>query len=302
MKTFLILFLVLALRGFAADSKVVATRDYVNGVSNALDVKISAGGSAVATNNYTTLAGSNDLATATSFKLNTTNATAVNLTVSGFNSIPAGSSNDHAARMDQLGTNAAALTTAIANGVTTSNNADGKIPKSNGTGTNLTISGFLSAPVASSNDHAVRLDMFNTNVSALTTMIANSVTISNNADAKVAQTNAVIVNFLQTTLAPTSATNYLVNGATGNRFYILATNNVFLVQPTNVPAGWDAMLDIVQDTTGTRSVTYNTNFWKFASLQQLTITTNANAWSVLSLKADPRGNTNVAVVEVLNFQ
>lgn len=96
-------------------------------------------------------------------------------------------------------------------------------------------------------------------------------------------------------------TNFTVTAGTGNAFYILATNNVYFTEPTGLTNGWQGIIHFVQDATGGRTCRFATNWWKFPSGQVLTLTTNANAWSVISLVAGPTG-TNMAVVQSLNFQ
>jgi hypothetical protein len=91
----------------------------------------------------------------------------------------------------------------------------------------------------------------------------------------------------------------LVNVGT-NVFFVTATNNVYLTAPSNLTAGKQFSIHLMQDATGGRTINF-TNQWKFPSAQILSITTNANAWSILSCIVGPYA-TNVAVVQTLNLQ
>lgn len=114
----------------------------------------------------------------------------------------------------------------------------------------------------------------------------------------------VIFNSLDISLT-IAVTNVLVDlqpytNAAQLSFKLLATNNVYFLQPTNLVAGLSFVINMLQDTIGTRTVYFNTNYWKFPSGQILTTTTNANAWSIFSCIVG-RSGTNVAVVQTLNF-
>jgi len=95
---------------------------------------------------------------------------------------------------------------------------------------------------------------------------------------------------------PSSATN--ISQLT---YAILATNNIYFVQPSNLVAGFSFLIDWRQDSTGGRTATWNTNFWKFPSAQILTMTTNANSASLISCVVGQYA-TNVFVIQSLNFQ
>jgi hypothetical protein len=95
---------------------------------------------------------------------------------------------------------------------------------------------------------------------------------------------------------PSSATN--ISQLT---YAILATNNIYFVQPSNLVAGFNFLIDWRQDSTGGRTATWNTNFWKFPSAQILTMTTNANSESLISCVVGQYA-TNIFVIQSLNFQ
>lgn len=104
----------------------------------------------------------------------------------------------------------------------------------------------------------------------------------------------------QQTLAYVSGTNITVDASRVLHFVTL-TNTTYFAQPSNLAVGASFTVHLMQDATGVRSVTFNTNYWRFAGSLQPAITTNANSYSVLSCVADPFG-TNVFVVPALNFQ
>ena len=115
-------------------------------------------------------------------------------------------------------------------------------------------------------------------------------------------------NLLNVRLYPyTQATNISVSlpGAATNvsqlTYAILATNNIYFVQPSNLVAGFSFLMDFRQDSTGGRTATWDTNFWKFPSSQILTMTTNAGAESLISCVVGQYA-TNIFVIQSLNFQ
>ena len=115
-------------------------------------------------------------------------------------------------------------------------------------------------------------------------------------------------NLLNVRLYPyTQATNISVSlpGAATNvsqlTYAILATNNIYFVQPSNLVAGFSFLMDFRQDSTGGRTATWNTNFWKFPSSQILTMTTNAGSESLISCVVGQYA-TNIFVIQSLNFQ
>ena len=104
----------------------------------------------------------------------------------------------------------------------------------------------------------------------------------------------------QQTLAYTSATNITVDASKALHFVTL-TNTTYFAQPTSLAVGASFTIHLRQDSSGTRAVTFNTNFWKFPSGAAPTITTNANAYDVISCVACPYG-TNVFAVQTANLR
>lgn len=105
-------------------------------------------------------------------------------------------------------------------------------------------------------------------------------------------------NLVYTGTAGVTQTNVHIDFSFGNEFYLLLTNNAFLI-PTNMRPGQVVNVEIWQDGTGSRTVGY-----------QLTITTNAggmvvsnaaNAKSVLTLKSGKYA-TNAFGVMQAGFQ
>ena len=104
----------------------------------------------------------------------------------------------------------------------------------------------------------------------------------------------------QQTLSYSSGTNLTVDASKVLHFVSL-TNTAYFAQPSNLAVGSSFTVILKQDSTGTRAVTFNTNYWKFPGGSQPSITTNANAYSVLSCIADPYG-TNVFSVSTLDIK
>ena len=104
----------------------------------------------------------------------------------------------------------------------------------------------------------------------------------------------------QQTLSYSSGTNLTVDASKVLHFVSL-TNTAYFAQPSNLSVGSSFTVILKQDSTGTRAVTFNTNYWKFPGGVRPSITTNANAYSVLSCIADPYG-TNVFSVSTLDIK
>lgn len=104
----------------------------------------------------------------------------------------------------------------------------------------------------------------------------------------------------QQTLSYSSGTNLTVDASKSLHFVSL-TNTAYFAQPSGLVAGASFTIILQQDSTGTRAVTFNTNYWKFPNGSQPSITTNANAYDVLSCIACPYG-TNVFTVHNAKFQ
>lgn len=120
-------------------------------------------------------------------------------------------------------------------------------------------------------------------------------------------TNASITNITadsyvttQQTLSYASATNLTVD-ANKSLHFVSLTNTAYFAQPSNLGVGRTFTVILQQDGTGTRAVTFNTNYWKFPGGVVPTITTNANAYDVLSCISCPYG-TNVFAIHNAKFQ
>jgi len=115
-------------------------------------------------------------------------------------------------------------------------------------------------------------------------------------------TNITAQGYLTTqqTLAYASGTNVTVDASKSLHFVTL-TNTSYFAQPSSLAVGSSFTVILKQDSTGGRAVTFNTNYWKFPGGVQPSITTNANAYSVLSCIADPYG-TNVFSVSTLDIK
>ncbi len=138
-----------------------------------------------------------------------------------------------------------------------------------------------------------------TNNAALTSGI---IQVGNGArgvqDATAAQIFAGVSS--QTTLTPVG-TNVTVTANSGNTFYVLATTNLYFVQPTGLAVGQKFDVHIVQNATGLWSVGFNTAYWRFPGGFISAATTNAGGYDVISCLVDPYA-TNVFVVQAQKFQ
>lgn len=110
------------------------------------------------------------------------------------------------------------------------------------------------------------------------------------------------------TTAGSGLTNVIVDFTKGNEFALILTTNAFFATPTNRPATnfvMSGMIRIYQDAVGVRSVSFTngatTGAWKTPGAQLLTVTTNAEAGSLISYTLGDYG-TNQWYVWGLNFQ
>lgn len=92
------------------------------------------------------------------------------------------------------------------------------------------------------------------------------------------------VDFITLTQAATIA----VDMATGFNFTTTMTGNRALGNPSNAKEGQSGVIEIVQDTTGGRTLTYSSN-WKFAGGSAPTLSTAANARDLLYYHVLPGG-------------
>ena len=104
----------------------------------------------------------------------------------------------------------------------------------------------------------------------------------------------------QQTMAYATGTNITVDASKALHFVTL-TNTAYFAQPSSLAVGASFTVHLRQDATGTRAVTFDTNYWKFPGGVVPTITTNANAFDVLSCISCPYG-TNVFAIVNQNFR
>jgi hypothetical protein len=123
---------------------------------------------------------------------------------------------------------------------------------------------------------------------------ANTITNSGNT------ISAASYGSAQQTLTYSTGTNITVDASKALHFVTL-TNATYFTQPSNLQVGASFTILLRQDSTGVRSVTFDTNYWKFPSGSAPTITTNALAYDVLSCVASPYG-TNIFTIQAANFR
>lgn len=93
----------------------------------------------------------------------------------------------------------------------------------------------------------------------------------------------------------TYAATLTPNMGVSDNFEVTLTGNMSLGQPTNATPGQTGMIKIKQDGTGSRLLTYNATYWKFAGASS-TLTTTANAEDVLNYEIGSDG-----VIRVLSI-
>jgi hypothetical protein len=117
---------------------------------------------------------------------------------------------------------------------------------------------------------------------------------------------AVTTNTLQTTIALTGISNVLLNLSFTNvgtpSFYVLATTNIYFIQPTNTVTGQSFAVWVVQDTSGRRTVNFDTNYFKFSGGVVPIATTNGGAYDLYEMRTFPLNATNVAVALKSDFK
>ena len=112
-------------------------------------------------------------------------------------------------------------------------------------------------------------------------------------------------SFVSLTYSPAllgyEAGSNIVVDATRTLSYVTLTNTTHFAAASNFSHGASVIIVVKQDATGGRSVTFDTNFWKFPGGFAPSITTNANAIDVLSAVASPF-STNFLSVQTPNLQ
>jgi hypothetical protein len=155
-----------------------------------------------------------------------------------------------------------------------------------------------------------------TQLDARLTLAAGNI-VSNTVNNKVAATNGaaygltlngvttnagafynVQSNLVYTGTAGVTQTNVHIDFSFGNEFYLLLTNNAFLI-PTNMRPAQVVNIEIWQDGTGSRSVAWQGTVSTNAS--GLALTNTANARNVITMKAGKYA-TNVFAVPQAGFQ
>ena len=100
-----------------------------------------------------------------------------------------------------------------------------------------------------------------------------------------------------TPVALTDAATVAVDLSLGNNFTLTLAGNRTLGAPTNVTAGQSGVIVVTQDSTGSRTLAYNSVF-KFAAGTAPTLTTTASAVDVLAYYVE--SSTRITVTSLLN--
>lgn len=112
---------------------------------------------------------------------------------------------------------------------------------------------------------------------------------------------AVVQSFTKaqrgTPVALTDAATIAVDLSLGNNFTVTLAGNRTLGAPTNVTAGQSGVIVVTQDTTGSRTLAYN-SVYKFAGGTAPTLTTTASAVDVLAYYVE--SSSRITVTSLLN--
>ena len=100
-----------------------------------------------------------------------------------------------------------------------------------------------------------------------------------------------------TPVALTDASTVAVDLSLGNNFTLTLAGNRTLGAPTNVTAGQSGVIVVTQDSTGSRTLAYN-SVYKFAGGTAPTLTTTASAVDVLAYYVE--SSTRITVTSLLN--
>jgi hypothetical protein len=114
--------------------------------------------------------------------------------------------------------------------------------------------------------------------------------------------NAWTAGQSSTPVALTSGSTITPNFSSGNIFTVILTGNATLANPSNLVAGQCGQIFIIQDGTGSRTLSYGTQ-WNFPGGTPPTLTTNANATDVLSFCSWSNGSsTQIAAQLTANLK
>ena len=96
----------------------------------------------------------------------------------------------------------------------------------------------------------------------------------------------------------TDAATISINFASSNNFSVTLGGNRTLGNPSNVVAGQSGFIAVTQDGTGSRTLSYSSN-WDFASGSPPTLTTTAGATDIIAYYA--RTTTSIVADVILNI-
>ncbi len=95
----------------------------------------------------------------------------------------------------------------------------------------------------------------------------------------------------------TDAATITPDFSAGNNFSVTLAGNRTLANPTNLTAGQSGVIVVTQDSTGSRTLAYGSNY-KFAGGSAVTLTTSASAVDVLAYYAE--STSRITVTAILN--
>jgi hypothetical protein len=140
------------------------------------------------------------------------------------------------------------------------------------------------------------------NIVVTNVTVQNNLTVSNLYTVNGNHNTLIVTNYVQlpwTTLTMSGSNVSAVNLAAGSMFKLTLTNNAFFVAPTGLPGtnlSQSIQIHLLQDGTGTRTVTMTNSSWLLAGLGASTnavptINTNANGVTVLTFVTSPFSST-----------
>jgi hypothetical protein len=100
-----------------------------------------------------------------------------------------------------------------------------------------------------------------------------------------------------TPVALTDASSVAIDLSLANNFSLTLAGNRTLAAPSNVTAGQSGVIVVTQDSTGSRTLAYN-SIYKFAAGTAPTLTTTASAVDVLAYYVE--SSTRITVTSLLN--
>ncbi len=157
---------------------------------------------------------------------------------------------------------------------------------------NATFNGSLIFEGATPDAHELTLSVADPGADVTVTIPASTTTLAGLAVAQ-----AFTKGQAGTPVALTDAASVAVDLSLANNFTLTLAGNRTLAAPSNVTAGQSGVIVVTQDSTGSRTLAYN-SIYKFAGGSTVTLTTTASAVDVLAYYCESA--TRITVTSLLN--